>query len=396
MPARKRPAPDEASTDRRRSGRLSTSAQKSCYFEDSRDSEDRKLAPKKQRKATTKRSSKHKDESEDQYEPDEAHHDDYQNDHDDDYDDEVGDNGKKKEDEEASDDDDDDDDDAPRKVEIIPLEKMRDTGGVDYADYKVHRNTLLFLKDLKANNKRAWLKSHDGEYRRALKDWQSFVETATQTVIHVDETVPELPFKDVFFRIYRDIRFSKIKTPYKPHFSAAWSRTGRKGPYACYYIHCEPGSSLIAGGLWQPQASSMAKLRRSIDRHPDRWRRVLNEASFKKVFFPKIKLSAGPEAAVQAFAGRNKENALKKRPMGYEVTHPDIELLKLRNYTISTKIDADFFTKDDVQERLAELIRGLYGFVTFLNSVIMPDPALDDDSDSASEEETDAEDEEET
>ncbi|KAG6060642.1 hypothetical protein E4U17_003814 [Claviceps sp. LM77 group G4] len=368
MPVRKTSAPEKQSTIRRRSGRLSTSAQKSSYFEDPHDSDESEPAAKKRRKATFERETKHEEESEDRYEEsaDEARHDDEQDD----------DNDGNEEGE-----DDDDDDDAPRKVVILPLEKLRDTGDVDYADHKVHRNTLLFLKDLKANNRRAWLKSHDGEYRRALKDWQTFVEIATQTVIDVDETVPELPFKDVFFRIYRDIRFSKIKTPYKPHFSAAWSRTGRKGPYACYYIHCEPGSSFIGGGLWQPQASSIAKLRRSIDRYPDRWRHSLNETSFKKTFFPKIKANAGPDAVVKAFAERNKENALKKRPMGYEITHRDIELLKLRNYTIGTKIDADFFTKDDVQERLADLIRGLCGFVTFLNSIVLPDPGMGDEDD---------------
>ncbi|KAG5975880.1 hypothetical protein E4U58_006872 [Claviceps cyperi] len=372
MPVRKTSAPEKQSTIRRRSGRLSTSAQKSSYFEDPHYSDESEPAAKKRRKATSNRETKYENESEDRYEEsaDEAHNDDEQNDYND---------GKQEEEEEE-----DDDDDAPRKVVILPLEKLRDTGGVDYADHKVHRNTLLFLKDLKANNRRAWLKSHDGEYRRALEDWQNFVEIATQTVIDVDETVPELPFKDVFFRIYRDIRFSKIKTPYKPHFSAAWSRTGRKGPYACYYIHCEPGASFIGGGLWQPPASSIAKLRCSIDRNPDRWRRTLNEAFFKKTFFPKIKASAGPDAVVKAFAERNKENALKKRPMGYEITHRDIELLKLRNYTIGTKIDADFFTKDDVQERLADLVRGLCGFVTFLNGIVLPDPGMGDEDDDSS------------
>ncbi|GAB0137085.1 hypothetical protein EsDP_00005368 [Epichloe bromicola] len=361
MPARKRSAP-EPSTDRRRSGRLSTSEQKKgSYFDDDQDSDNSVAPARKQRKVASRRQSKNKEESEDHYE-----------------DDRQGDD---------QDDNDDDDDGAPRKVEIIPLERLRDTGGVDYADYKVHKNTLLFLKDLKANNKRSWLKSHDEEYRRALKDWQSFVEAATQTVIDVDETVPELPVKDVIFRIYRDVRFSKIKTPYKPHFSAAWSRTGRKGPYACYYVHCEPGSSFIGGGLWHPEASSVAKLRRSIDRHPDRWRRALNDPLFKKVFFPEIKAGAGPEAAVESFAERNQENALKKRPMGYEVTHRDIELLKLRNYTVGTKIDADLVTEDDVQQKLAEMIRGLFGFVSFLNGIIMPDPALDGDDNSDEEEE---------
>ncbi|KAK2594058.1 hypothetical protein QQS21_008243 [Conoideocrella luteorostrata] len=373
MPARKRSTP-ESSTDRRRSGRLSTSAQKSSYFEDTDASDETEAPVKKQRKISSRRQSKHEEEEEDQYEE------------------ELADVDKEDDDE---DEEEDDDDDAPRKVEIIPLEKMRDTGGVDYADYKVHRNTLLFLKDLKANNKRAWLKSHDEEYRRALKDWQSFVETATQTVIDVDETIPELPVKDVIFRIYRDVRFSKIKTPYKPHFSAAWSRTGRKGPYACYYVHCEPGSSFIGGGLWHPEAAFVAKLRRSIDRHPDRWRQALNDPLFKKIFFPKVKANTGPEATIKAFAERNQENALKKRPMGYEATHRDIELLKLRNYTIGTKIDADVLAKDDAQEKLSEIVRALSGFVSFLNGIIMPDPALDGDDSSDSDEEDEEEEEEE-
>ncbi|KAG6024035.1 hypothetical protein E4U41_001876, partial [Claviceps citrina] len=357
MPARKRSAPEPSTGGPRRSGRLVSGAYKSSYFEEEimeeeedalKSHDSQQPAAKRQRKALPKRQQqskyKHKsgqDQCDEQPFADEAH------------------GG---EDPDDDDDDDGDDDDAPRKVEIIPLEKMRDTGGVDYADHKLHRNTLLFLKDLKANNRRAWLKSHDGEYRRALQDWQSFVETATQTIIGVDETVPELPVKDVIFRIYRDVRFSKIKTPYKPYFSAAWSRTGRKGPYACYYVHCEPGSSFVGAGLWQPHASLVAKLRRSIDRHPERWRRVLNEAPLKKLFFPAVGAAAGPDAALEAFALRNRENALKKRPMGYEITHRDIELLKLRNYTISTAIDADVFANDHVQARLAELIRGLSGF----------------------------------
>lgn len=133
MPSRKRSAP-EPSTNRRRSGRLSTSAQKSSYFEDS-DS-DNKVPAKKPRRASEQRKSISKQADEDQYEEDTA-----DEDH-----------------EEVADEADEDDDDAPRKVEIIPLIKMRDTGGVEYEDNKIHKNTLLFLKDLKANNQRSWLK----------------------------------------------------------------------------------------------------------------------------------------------------------------------------------------------------------------------------------------------
>ena len=100
----------------------------------------------------------------------------------------------------------------------------------------------------------------------------------------------------------------------KPHFSAAWSRTGRKGPYACYYIHCEPRKCIIAGGLWCPERDHLAKLRESIDRHPRRWRQALNAPIFKRTFFPKLKASSGEDASIDALVDKNKEYSLKKRP----------------------------------------------------------------------------------
>lgn len=214
MAPKKRTAKVEAdSTPRRTSRRISSTPKKSHYFEDS-ESDDSELPPKK-RGRPAKKPKLEKEDSEDQYK-----------------DEDPDDNEPEDEDE------DEDDEDAPPKVTIIPLEKLRDTGGVEYEDFKVHKNTLLFLKDLKANNRRPWLKckhdqllnnvqqfadpgkrtAHDGEYRRALQDWNSFVERATESIIEVDETIPELPVKDVIFRIHRDIRFSKDPTPYKVSF----------------------------------------------------------------------------------------------------------------------------------------------------------------------------------
>lgn len=170
MSVRKTSAPEKQSTIRRRSGRLSTSAQKSSYFEDPHDSDETEPAAKKRRKATSKRETKYEEESEDRYEEsaDEAHHDDEQNEY----------NDGNQEEEEGE-----EEDDAPRKVVILPLEKLRDTGGVDYADHKVHRNTLLFLKDLKANNRRAWLKC---ELLLFLRDGPS------QLVVHIPIQHPAL------------------------------------------------------------------------------------------------------------------------------------------------------------------------------------------------------------
>ncbi|CAH0021060.1 unnamed protein product [Clonostachys rhizophaga] len=265
-----------------------------------------------------------------------------------------------------------DEDELPR-VTIIPLERLRETGDIEYVDYRIHPNSLLFLTDLKDNNNRAWLKAHNGEFRRAFKDWETFVECTTSSVIAVDETVPDLPAKDVMFRIYRDLRFSPDKKPYKAHFSAAWSRTGRKGTYAHYYIHCEPGASMIAGGIFAPNAQQLQSIRSSIDERPRRWRRILNENSLKQSFMPGIKTGSREEDALKYFAHENKESALKTKPKGFIADHRDIELLKLRKFTLSKKIEDDLLLADNTQEKIIEILRPLVGFITFLNSIVMPD-----------------------
>ncbi|KAK1767670.1 hypothetical protein QBC33DRAFT_490911 [Phialemonium atrogriseum] len=375
MPARKRKAPETptVSGSRRRSQRLSSSSKKSRYFEDDSDNDSsddsvskeetetvarRKNATNSGRKSRG-RKPKESDEEEDVYEDDQEQ-------------------AAADQQEEVEDDEGEFDEDAPPKVTFIPLPKLRNDGGIGYEDDRAHPNTLLFLKDLKANNKRSWLKFHDQEYRRALKDWQSYVETMTEKIIEVDDSIPELPFKDVNFRIYRDIRFSSDPTPYKPHFSAAWSRTGRKGPYACYYVHMEPGKCFVGGGLWHPDGGALHKLRASIDERPRRWRRVLADGAFRRTFLPAAR-DADEESAVKAFAGANAENALKTKPKGFVAEHRDIELLKLRNFTVGKKIPDTHLTSADGQAKIAEVIGAMVGFqVTHLNNIVMPDPGQDD------------------
>ncbi|KAI0836387.1 hypothetical protein F5Y06DRAFT_274059 [Hypoxylon sp. FL0890] len=444
MPPRKRTAAEVVSTpstggsSRRRSNRISLSGKKSTYFEDGGDDDDELdegLPPRKAAKtqAKPKKSRKEKSEDELQYE-DEDEEDWSEGDGDDgfaedkeDFDDvseseevqpvvkkrgrgrpskgQVGTTpvkkanaksrasdtpkakpkakakvkAKAKAKDESEEDDDEDDDDEDNRITFIPAIQLRDTDGVDYEDTRLHKNTLLFLKDLKANNERRWLKTYDGEYRRSLKDWESFVETLTEKIIEADDTIPELPLKDVIFRIYRDIRFSKDPTPYKPHYSAAWSRTGRKGPYACYYVHAEPGRCMVGGGLWHPDNDALARLRANIDERPHRIRRVLMNPTFRKTFLPHAK--ANEKSVLSAFAAANKENALKTKPKGFHPDHRDIELLKLRNYTIGKKFDDKDLLAEDAQDRVMSVISAMVEFVTFLNSVVMPDPNLDSDSD---------------
>lgn len=283
-------------------------------------------------------------------------------------------------------------DDDDERITITRLPTLKDTGGIEYEDERIHPNTMAFLKELKNNNNRAWLKMFDAEYRRTLKDWETFVKSLTEKIIEADETIPELPLKDVIFRIYRDIRFSKDPTPYKPHYSAAWSRTGRKGPYACYYVHCEPGGSFVGGGLWHPDKDTLAKLRANIDERPHRLRRILMNPQFRNTFLPNAK--DNEKSVLAAFAESNKENALKTKPQGFHPDHRDIELLKLRNYTVGVKIKDSDWTSEDAHAKIMAIINPMVEYVTFLNSVVMPDPNFDNNSSDDEENDEDENDEE--
>ncbi|OOF93461.1 hypothetical protein ASPCADRAFT_173248 [Aspergillus carbonarius ITEM 5010] len=271
---------------------------------------------------------------------------------------------------------------GPGKELFIAKPKARDPGAVAYQDNALHPNTMLFLQDLTEHNEREWLKAHDADYRASKKDWETFVETLTEGIIEKDGTIPELPVKDLVFRIHRDIRFSKDPTPYKTHFSAAWSRTGKKGPYAAYYVHCQPGSCFVGSGLWMPQADKLALLREDIDRNSHRLKAVLTEKEIRHEIFDGI--SDDEEVAVAAFVNHNKESALKTKPKGYDLDNENIQLLRLRSFTIGRPLSDEELLSPNAPERIAALIGIMEPFVTYLNSVVMPDPAQEE-SGSASE-----------
>ncbi|KAJ9165680.1 Glycoside hydrolase family 92 protein [Coniochaeta hoffmannii] len=383
-PKRKAPETPETSASARRSTRISSSGKKSRYFDDGSDDEASASEEEYRTKRSSARASKVKSTPRSNGKSDgnkrrRAVSDDEKEEEEDD-DDVYNDEEEATPEDAASDDEEVSfDESAPPKVTYTPLPKLRDTGGVPYEDTRLHKNTMLFLKDLKANNKRSWLKSHDPEFRRALKDFDTYITTLTPHLITHDPTIPELPLKDVIFRIYRDTRFSRDPTPYKPHFSAAWSRTGRKGPYAVYYLHVQPGSqSFVGGGMYHPPAEPLARLRASIDERPWRWRRVLAEEGFRGTFLEGA--MPGEEGAVGEFVRRNQEGALKTKPKGFNADHRDIEMLKLKSFTVHKKVPDSVFTDKNGQEEIARILGALVGFVTHLNRIVMPDPGDDDDS----------------
>ncbi|KAK8034638.1 glycoside hydrolase family 92 protein [Apiospora rasikravindrae] len=435
MPPKKREnacsTPQAAATSRRRSARVSSTGKKSNYFEDDVDESDGNVATRKPAKNTKKRARSELDQDEDDG-SDEAPYKEESvspsRENGEEEDQGEGDDPKAskkaKEGNEsdagpprkrgrpskaataeatpkgqskaaaAGDDENSDEDeefDEENRVTFEPLPQLRDKGGIEYEDTRIHPNTLAFLKDLKANNKRSWLKARDPEFRRSLKDWDSFVETLTEKITEADETIPELPLKDVVFRIYRDIRFSKDPTPYKVTSSSLLALHlttpphGRgpvaKVPMPATMCTANPAAiASLAAGCGIPTREAIAKLRASIDERPHRIRRVLANPHFRRTFLPKAK-DGDDKSIIAAFTAANKENALKTRPQGFHPDHRDIELLKLRNFTVGTKLKDSDFTSSAAQDKIMAIIEPMVEYVTFLNRVVMPDPGDDSDSD---------------
>lgn len=246
--------------------------------------------------------------------------------------------------------------------------------GNEYRGNTIHPNTMAFLKKLGKHNNRPWFAENEMLYRAAKQDFDSFIEKLSQKIIEeVDTTVPELPLKDLIFRIYRDIRFSNDQTPYKIYFSAAWSRTGRKGPYAHYYMQIQPyGKSMIGGGIWHADALPLTLLRHAISKRPGQLKQILLTDGIAKDFLD-IKEHVDEQRVVNAFVARNSEDALKTAPKGFPKDHPEIALLRLRSFTVGRHLTDDEVSNSSFLHQAIDLLSKIEPLITYLNSIVMPD-----------------------
>lgn len=210
--------------------------------------------------------------------------------------------------------------------------------------------TLSFLKKLGKNNNKPWFDEHRKEYEAAKKDFEQFITSLLEKMAALDPAFKEQKGKDTVFRIFRDVRFSKNKTPYKAHFGAYLSRGGRKSPDAGYYLHLEPGGkSFLAGGLWMPEGTLLKKVRQEVDYNYKEFQSILTSPSFKKLFT------------------RIEGETLKTLPQGYAADNPAIAYLKLKSFIVTTQLkDEDFGTKT-VQTNIMKIFTTMKPFVDFLN-----------------------------
>ena len=179
-------------------------------------------------------------------------------------------------------------------------------------------NTLDFLKKLSRNNNREWFEKNKSRYLEIKDDFELFVTDVLQEMTTFDESLVGLNPKKLTFRIYRDIRFSKDKTPYKTNVSAGISPGGKGIGAPGYYFQVEPGNkSMVAAGMYQPSPENLAKIRQEIDYNGDQLVKILGEKKFKKIF-----------------GELWHEDKLKTMPKGYPAEHPHGELMKLKSFMV--------------------------------------------------------------
>jgi uncharacterized protein (TIGR02453 family) len=201
-------------------------------------------------------------------------------------------------------------------------------------------NALDFLKKLSKNNNREWFEKNKHRYLEIKDDFELFVADLLQEMITFDEALAGLNPKKLTFRIYRDIRFSKDKTPYKTNISAGISPLGKGMGVPGYYFQIEPGNkSMVASGLYLPSTENLSKIRQEIDYNGEALMNIMNERRFKKNF------------------GKFwNEDKLKTMPKGFAKDHPHIEYLKLKSFiVIHSFTDADVTNKKFLKNLLESM-----------------------------------------
>lgn len=215
------------------------------------------------------------------------------------------------------------------------------------------KETLNFIGDVAENNNREWFATNKEVYEAAKADVLNLVAAIIPELAKVDPLLSaEADPKKSLLRIYRDVRFSKNKDPYKNNFGIWFSAKSKGGNEPGYYLHIQPGKGFLAGGYWMPDAPHLKLIRQEIDYNIGDFKEIISDTDFKKNF----KLGF--------------DNSLKNAPKGYDPADPNIEFLKLKSFEAITKIDDEEFLKPNLVNKLISSFKTVQPLVAFLRNAI--------------------------
>lgn len=214
---------------------------------------------------------------------------------------------------------------------------------------KLDKSTLNFLKDLSKNNDRDWFNEHKPRYQEAQKNIKALSGSIKSMMDEYD-----LIEKVKVFRIYRDVRFSKDKTPYKNNLGCSFIRATelRRGGF---YLHIEPGNVFVAGGFWQPASGDLKRIRQEIDLDAEPLKEIINDKSFVKHF--------------GGIAGEQ----LKTSPRDYSADHPEIELLRYKQFLMTKNFTDKEALSEDFADKVNETFTAMMPFQNLMSVILTTD-----------------------
>ena len=210
------------------------------------------------------------------------------------------------------------------------------------------KEVLQFLQELTENNNREWFNDNRKRYEESRDKIIFLTDVFINEIKKFDPEITGISPKDCVFRIFKDVRFSKDKLPYKTNFGSFIAKGGRKSIYPGYYFHIEPKQSFVGGGVFMPQAEPLRAIRNYLTEHTPEFLQIKDDGDFKKIF---------PEMY---------DHQLKTAPKGFPKDHEFISILKYKSFVFSSSIDNKIVTGDSLIEHSVEAFNELQKINSFL------------------------------
>lgn len=214
----------------------------------------------------------------------------------------------------------------------------------------ITKDTFNFLIQIKSHNNKPWFEKNRQLYENARAEYLGFVLALLEGIRKI-EPIPEKPVAKYIQRIYRDIRFSKDKTPYKSHFSSIIER-GPEINTCPVYLHIQPGKSMMGGGIWDPSTETLKKIRQEIDYNSMGLKKVTHTKDFLKYF------------------GKISGSRLTRPPKGYEADNPNIEMLKFKQLYVQRAFDDDLVLSKNLIPEILKTYKAAMPFFSFFDEAM--------------------------
>ncbi|MBC7863310.1 MAG: DUF2461 domain-containing protein [Bacteroidia bacterium] len=213
---------------------------------------------------------------------------------------------------------------------------------------------IPYLKKLKKNNNRDWFEKHKADHDLVKEEFTAFISQVLDGLKGFDKELKDIEAKKTVFRIYRDVRFSKDKTPYKTHFGASINPGSKNMNTPGYYIHVEPGKCFIVAGIYGPETPVLNKIRQEIVYHLPEFKKILAEKNYKKYF-----------------GSLDAEEQTKNPPRGFDKESPAMEFLKYKSYLAYHEFDEKKILDKNFPKKIAEMLKVSFPLNKFLRRAMV-------------------------